>query len=111
MARPPSAKLQTLHSFTKTGECQIAELAEYWGQSRRFATRRVHKYMHFGFIYRANPGTNPAIYKLTPKGAEQVAYTPPVEIMATTAGNIEFGIVAQAVKSQPISIFDYAARI
>lgn len=82
------------------------------GESRRFATRRIHKFMSQGLIYRANRGENPAIYKLTEKGAEEVSFfPPPMEIKPTEIEALRSGIVAQAVKTQPKSIFDYAARM
>ena len=112
MARPPVAKQETLRSFTKTGECRIDDLTAAIGGGRKFAARRIHRFMSEGLIYRANHGQYPAVYKLTTKGAEEVSfYPPPMEIKPTEMEALETGIVAQAVKTQPKSIFDYANRV
>lgn len=87
--------LRTLTAFQRLGPSTHKQIAAQIGEDIGIVRTNTARYLKPGFLVRVNPGTNPAIHQLTKKA---------VDLLEPLDGAAH-GIVAQARRSQPISIF------
>ena len=92
---------RTLRAFNGRYEMLNAELAEAMGLSVKSVQTYVQRTLVRGYLIRLNPGSNPARHRISDKGHELLANLPKPQDKQKECD----GIVAQAMRTQPNSVF------
>ena len=102
---PNTGILKVLTTVKDLGETTAAKMAACWGEPDHSARVAICRYRKLGYLERVNPGQIPTVHRLTPKALELLGdddypryQLPPV------------GIVQTAMRTQPVSVWHFAAR-
>ena len=105
-----SGILMTLTALQKLGTATFKQIATHWDRSPKLAQTYVKRYCDLGYVERVNPGNNPARFQLTEKGWEVLE---PEEAVAGASSQAMEGtrIVTQAIRTQPVSVWDLGRAV
>jgi len=97
-----SGILLTLTALQTLGVATFKQIADHWNRSPNLARTYVNRYCVMGYVERVNPGTNPARFRLTEKAWEILDDTKGASSQAMEGERI----IAQAIRTQPASVWD-----
>lgn len=105
-----SGILLTLTALQTLGVATFKQIADHWNRSPKLAQTYVKRYCDLGYVERVNPGNNPARFQLTEKGWEILE---PVEATNGASCQAMEGerIIAQAIRTQPASVWDLGRAV
>lgn len=91
--------METLQSL---GEATFKQVADAWDRSPKLARKYIQRYCKMGYAERVNPGKTPERFVITPAGVVKISEKPKPKRRVREKC---IGIVAQAIKTQPNSVF------
>lgn len=105
-----SGILLTLTALQTLGVATFKQIADHWNRSPKLAQTYVKRYCDLGYVERVNPGNNPARFQLTEKGWEILE---PAEATKGASCQAMEGerIIAQAIRTQPASVWDLGRAV
>jgi len=105
-----SGILLTLTALQTLGVATFKQIADHWNRSPKLAQTYVKRYCDLGYVERVNPGNNPARFQLTEKGWEILE--PQDETKGASSQAMEGErIIAQAIRTQPASVWDLGRAV
>lgn len=110
MSRPPTARKEALAAFMNHKTLDNFQLMALWDAPRNLVYERIKNLIRAGLVTRTNPGTNPALFQITPFG-KAAAQADELEAPAATDYHRTMSassMVANTIKTQPNSIFALA---
>lgn len=105
-----SGILLTLTALQTLGVATFKQIADHWNRSPKLAQTYVKRYCDLGYVERVNPGNNPAKFQLTEKGWEVLEPKDATKCASRQAMEGE-RIIAQAIRTQPASVWDLGRAV
>lgn len=107
MSRPPTARKDALAAFMNHKTLDNFQLMALWDAPRNLVYERVKNLIRAGLVVRTNPGTNPALFAITPFGKAAAEAIETEEPAATDYHRTmsASSMVANTIKTQPNSVF------